>query len=149
MLFIKNKYLTKNFCDSFRNLEKEFLKLDYYSILNVKKTASEKEIKISYFNLAKKFHPDKFKGPAEIFKKISDAYNTLKDPNKREEYNRIIRYKSKQKYKEHKDENKQKENKMQDYSKYEEDFKRLNIDKLFYKFTKSKIKTSPEDIIVL
>jgi len=149
MLFLKNKCLVKTFCESTKSLEKDFLKLDFYSILNVKKSASEKEIRISYFHLAKKFHPDKFKGPAEIFKKISDAYNTLKDPHKREEYDRIMRFKLKKKFKEHTEETIKKEgNKMQDYSKYEEEFKKLNIDKLFYKFTKSKIKSNLEDIKV-
>lgn len=148
MLFLKNKCLVKSFCESTKNLDKDFLKLDYYSMLNVKRTATEKEIRINYFNLAKKFHPDKFKGPVEIFKKISDAYNTLKDPHKREEYNRIMRFKLKKKFREHSEETKTKENKMQDYSKYEEEFKKLNIEKLFYQFTKSKIRTKADEICV-
>jgi curved DNA-binding protein CbpA len=137
------------FCEINQELEKNFLKLDYYSILNLDSNAKDLEIKKNYLHLAKKFHPDKFKGSPEIFKKISDAYYTLKDPIKREDYNKRLKIKRKRKYKEkqHKKENQEKENTvMQEFSKYEEDFKKINIEKEFTQFTKTKIKTTPDEI---
>lgn len=58
---------------------------DYYSILGVPKTATEKEIKKAYRNKAKEHHPDKG-GNEALFKEISAAYETLSDKKKREEY---------------------------------------------------------------
>jgi DnaJ-class molecular chaperone len=63
---------------------------DYYKILELEKTASEKDIKNAYFRLAKEWHPDK--NPHRIdeankkFNDISEAYNVLKDPMKRKTY---------------------------------------------------------------
>jgi DnaJ-class molecular chaperone len=62
---------------------------DYYKILQVSKTSTQDEIKKSYRKLAKKFHPDVNKDnakAAEIFKKISEAYATLSDENKKASY---------------------------------------------------------------
>ena len=48
--------------------------MDYYSILNINKQASQEEIKKNYKKLAKKFHPDIPKtGNAEKFKNINEA----------------------------------------------------------------------------
>ena len=50
---------------------------DYYKILNVKRDASDAELKKSYYKLAKKYHPDKNGGTEESeekFKEISKAY---------------------------------------------------------------------------
>lgn len=72
--------------------DKECLKItkqkDYYEILNVGKSADEAEIKKSYKKLAIKFHPDKnqSKYAEEAFKKISQAFQCLKDPEKRQKY---------------------------------------------------------------
>lgn len=58
----------------------------YYSILGVSKDASDKEIKKAYRNLSKQYHPDKNPDGEETFKKISEAYDVLKDPQKRLRY---------------------------------------------------------------
>lgn len=58
---------------------------NYYSILGVKKTATEKDIKKAYRNLAKTHHPDKG-GDEEKFKLISVAYETLVNNEKRSLY---------------------------------------------------------------
>ena len=63
---------------------------DYYDILGLSKTASDSEIKSSYRKLAMKFHPDRNPGDKkaeEKFKEISEAYEVLKDPEKKAAYN--------------------------------------------------------------
>ena len=59
---------------------------DYYKTLGVDKGASEDEIKKAYRQAAQKYHPDKPGGNAEKFKEISEAYQTLSDPEKRKLY---------------------------------------------------------------
>ena len=62
---------------------------DYYKVLGLEKTASGEEIKKAYRKLALKYHPDKNpnnKEAEEQFKKISEAYAVLSDPEKRKQY---------------------------------------------------------------
>ena len=62
---------------------------NYYSILNVPNTANEDQIKQAYRALAMKYHPDKnpdSKVAEEKFKRISEAYSVLSDPQKRRDY---------------------------------------------------------------
>ena len=62
---------------------------NYYSILNVSNNADEDQIKQAYRALAMKYHPDKnpdSKAAEEKFKRISEAYSVLSDPQKRREY---------------------------------------------------------------
>ena len=59
--------------------------MDYYSILNIKETASQDEIKQAYKKLAMKNHPDRG-GDTKTFQAISQAYDTLSDPQKRQQY---------------------------------------------------------------
>jgi len=64
---------------------------DYYKILEVSRAANSDEIKKAYRKLAKKYHPDSNPGDkaAETkFKKISEAYETLSDENKKTDYDR-------------------------------------------------------------
>jgi curved DNA-binding protein len=64
---------------------------DYYSILGVERTAGDAEIKSAYRKLARKYHPDVSKeADAEAkFKEISEAYETLKDTEKRAAYDQL------------------------------------------------------------
>ncbi len=67
---------------------------DYYSILGVKKDASEAEIKKAYRKLARKYHPDVNPGNKEAeekFKAISQAYEALSDKEKTEDIRRVWR----------------------------------------------------------
>lgn len=65
---------------------------NYYNILNLTKEASEVDIKKAYKKLAIKWHPDKnpnnLKEAEEKFKKISEAYQVLSEPEKRELYDK-------------------------------------------------------------
>jgi len=66
-------------------------KRDYYEVLGVGKTASVDEVKKAYRSLAKKYHPDVNKSPEaeEKFKELSEAYEVLVDPQKRQQYDQF------------------------------------------------------------
>lgn len=59
--------------------------MDYYSILGVEKTATQDEIKSAFRKLAMKYHPDRG-GDEAKFKQVSEAYDTLSNPEKRKVY---------------------------------------------------------------
>lgn len=65
---------------------------DYYGVLGVSRTATEKEIKSAYRKLARKFHPDVNPGDRkaeERFKEIAEAYEVLSNPDQRRKYDQF------------------------------------------------------------
>jgi molecular chaperone DnaJ len=65
---------------------------DYYQVLGVSRDADEKAIKKAYRKLARKYHPDSNSGEANTedrFKEVTEAYEVLKDPEKRAKYDRF------------------------------------------------------------
>lgn len=64
-------------------------KRDYYEVLGVGKTASADEIKKAFRKLAVKYHPDKEGGDEAKFKEVNEAYEVLKDQQKRQRYDQF------------------------------------------------------------
>ncbi len=67
---------------------------DFYQTLGVPRGASQDEIRKSFRKLARKYHPDTNsgdKGAEEKFKEVSEAYETLSDPDKRKHYDEMLR----------------------------------------------------------
>lgn len=64
---------------------------DYYQVLGVEPDAGEAEIKTAYRRLARKYHPDVSKeaGAEEKFKAVNEAYEALRDPQKRAAYDQL------------------------------------------------------------
>src|SRR3954468_19773336 len=64
---------------------------DYYAILGLERGASAEDIKKAYRRLARKYHPDVSKeaNAEERFKEVSEAYETLREPEKRAAYDQL------------------------------------------------------------
>ena len=73
---------------------------DYYKILGLARDASTDDIKKAYRRLARKYHPDVSKEPRaeEKFKELGEAYETLKDAEKRAAYDRLGSYQAGQEF---------------------------------------------------
>ncbi|GAM26325.1 hypothetical protein SAMD00019534_095000 [Acytostelium subglobosum LB1] len=72
--------------------QRKKVKVDYYEVLKVAKTATPGEIRKAYYKLATEFHPDKNRNDPraeEMFKEISEAYQILSDPEKRQRYDQF------------------------------------------------------------
>ncbi|PIE42740.1 MAG: DNA-binding protein [Gammaproteobacteria bacterium] len=67
---------------------------DYYAILGVKPDAGSKEIKTAYRKLARRYHPDMNpdKKAEDRFKEVAEAYEVLKDANRRAEFDELRKY---------------------------------------------------------
>ena len=67
-------------------------KRDYYEVLGVEKTASADEIKRAYKKMAIQYHPDRNPGDKDAeakFKEAAEAYDVLRDPDKRQRYDQF------------------------------------------------------------
>src|ERR1700731_2284168 len=64
---------------------------DYYETLGITRDASPEDIRSAYRKLAREYHPDANKeaGAEDRFKEISEAYEVLRDPEKRKRYDRL------------------------------------------------------------
>ncbi len=72
-------------------MPKDFQTEDLYDVLGVDRDASHDEIKRAYREMAMKYHPDRNKddqAAEDMFKKVSEAYATIGDPEAREQYNK-------------------------------------------------------------
>ncbi|XP_037544918.1 dnaJ heat shock protein family (Hsp40) member A3a [Nematolebias whitei] len=77
------------FCTSFHTSASSNSKQDFYHILGVPRTATQKEIKKAYYQMAKKYHPDTNKDDPqakEKFAQLAEAYEVLGDESKRKQY---------------------------------------------------------------
>ncbi|MDE3064572.1 MAG: molecular chaperone DnaJ [Acidobacteriota bacterium] len=71
--------------------EREWFEKDYYKVLGLSDTATDKEVTRAYRKLAKALHPDTNPGSEERFKEVSVAYDVLGDAEKRKEYDEVRR----------------------------------------------------------
>ncbi|MDR1896463.1 MAG: DnaJ domain-containing protein [Prevotellaceae bacterium] len=67
--------------------------MNYYKILGLTPEASPEEIKSAFRKLSKAYHPDRKGGSTELFCEINQAYQVLRDPLQRAEYDRLLYHK--------------------------------------------------------
>src|SRR6202035_5187487 len=71
--------------------QREWYEKDYYKVLGVVSTATDKEITRAYRKLAKQYHPDANPGTEDRFKEITAAYDVLRDAEARKEHDEVRR----------------------------------------------------------
>jgi DnaJ-class molecular chaperone len=72
--------------------QREWFEKDYYRVLGVSDTASQKDIRSAFRKLSRQYHPDANpddKAAEERFKEVSAAYDVVGDPEKRKEYDEV------------------------------------------------------------
>ena len=152
---ILNALRKKRFCSK-QPLDESILllKLDYYKLFGLKYfVANPSLIKEKYTELAKIYHPDKKTGNSTVFKRINDAYMTLKDEKKRNEYNKRIKLQMKPSKYSSEHNNDDDDFKVEDKpyeNLYEEDLKKIDMEHLFNRFySNPKIKSNFSEIAVM
>lgn len=133
---------------------------NYYEILELKSNCTQREVRKNYFRLAKIYHPDIYKGSdKDRFRQIKEAYDTLKIPEKREEYDKKINETKDTGFTNEKEfegsfsqenENTAYNNNSNAniYKDWEQEAKKLNIDVEYQKFMGKDIHVKPEEVII-
>eukprot|EP00347_Sterkiella_histriomuscorum_P009334 403341609 len=149
----------------------DYTKMDYYQILEVYPSATEQELKKAYLKLAKRYHPDIYRSEVnkDHFKKVQEAYTTLKNPIKRGDYDKHQRIKHMKTTEDYKQYEKRYNNMGQEFSnemyeemkknaqsqktvrdtidpEFEEAFKKLNLNRLFKEFQARPLRSSPDEL---
>ena len=115
---------------------------DYYAILGVTKTASDSEIKVAFRKLAKMYHPDKNPNNPNaktIFEQVLKAYTVLTNPHARKRFDYSLSSHSDNKRKQQSPSNKN----QKQWTFTEEDLKKREYYKNYYKHAKKKANTNP------
>ena len=106
--------------------------MNYYELLGVQVNSNDKDLKVAYLKMAKRYHPDIYKGVnRDHFKKVNEAFSVLKNPQKRAEYDNRQRIRSQRSAAEPTGPQQGKRVREEQDPEFEEAFKKLNTKKLF------------------